>query len=208
MIPTEFVVDASIFVASALSEEPQHAGAFAFLEAAVQAQITRLAPAIIAAEVMGAIARRTGRPLLARRFFAVLRARPEFVVLPVDATLGDEAGEVAALQGIKGCDAIYVALARTRAIPLITLDREQQERAPDDVEVLAPEQALAKWWALKQNARPLSAIAYSQAAEGSHRPARRCEVRVNWLQGRTSRSPGCRVPEEHPQASRTATRPR
>jgi len=147
MTPAELVVDASVFVAAVLADEPSHSEAFAFLQTCAHREVTRLVPAIIAAEVKGPVTRRTGQPALARRLFAALRARPDFVVLPIDAAVGDEAGEIASLQGIKGCDSVYVAVARLLTIPLITLDREQRERAPEDVEVLTPEEALAKWFA-------------------------------------------------------------
>jgi predicted nucleic acid-binding protein len=146
MIPTELIVDASVLVAAAIAGEPKHPEALTFLHACVQENVRRLVPAIIAAEVRGPIARRTGRPALAGQFFATLRAHPDFVVISIDAVLGDEAGEVASLQGIKGCDAVYIALSRSHGIPLITLDNSQQDRAPADVEVFTPEQALAKWW--------------------------------------------------------------
>jgi predicted nucleic acid-binding protein len=68
------------------------------------------------------------------------------VLVPVDLLLADEAGEIAVLQGVKGADSIFLALARVLAVPLISLDREQRERAPADVEVFTPEEALAKWW--------------------------------------------------------------
>ncbi|MGE5601736.1 MAG: hypothetical protein ACM30E_01720 [Nitrososphaerales archaeon] len=50
-----------------------------------------------------------------------------------------------ALQAVKGSDSVFLALARTLAIPLVTLDREQLERAPADVEVFTSERALAEW---------------------------------------------------------------
>jgi predicted nucleic acid-binding protein len=40
---------------------------------------------------------------------------------------------------------VYLALARAIAVPLVTLDKEQQDRAPLDVEVLTAEQVLARW---------------------------------------------------------------
>ena len=49
---------------------------------------------------------------------------------------------VASSKRIRGCDAIYVALAQHLGIPLISLDREQRERAPEDVAVLTPAAAL------------------------------------------------------------------
>jgi len=146
MTPTELIIDASVFVAAILADEPHHKEAIGFLHRCASEGVSRMVPAIIAAEIMGPVSRRTARPVLARQFFMSLRARPDFVVLSIDQTIGDEAGEVASLQGIKGCDAVYIAIARLLGVPLITLDREQLERAPADVEAFTPEEALAKWW--------------------------------------------------------------
>lgn len=68
-------------------------------------------------------------------------------IIPVDVRLAEESGEIAILNGTKGSDSVFLALARVWSIPLITLDREQLERAPADVEAFTPEEALAKWWA-------------------------------------------------------------
>lgn len=74
------------------------------------------------------------------------RSLPNLTLVDVGATLAEASAEQALQQGLKGCDAVYVALARMISIPLITLDREQRERAPVDVEVFTPHEALAKWW--------------------------------------------------------------
>jgi predicted nucleic acid-binding protein len=64
--------------------------------------------------------------------------------VPVDDVLGDLAASLAAEYQIRGCDAVYVALARQRGVPLITLDHRQRERVPPDVVAWTPAQELAR----------------------------------------------------------------
>ncbi|MBE2201364.1 MAG: PIN domain-containing protein [Anaerolinea sp.] len=52
-----------------------------------------------------------------------------FRLFPVSASLAYKAAVIAATYQIRGCDAIYVALAETLDEELITLDRQQGERA-------------------------------------------------------------------------------
>ena len=65
---------------------------------------------------------------------------------PVDEALGALAAEIAAEQRIRGCDAVYVALAYAEQAVLITLDDQQRERAPSSVTARTPAQALAEWF--------------------------------------------------------------
>jgi len=64
----------------------------------------------------------------------------------VDAALGDLTAEIAAKQRIRGCDAVYVALAFVEQAVLVTLDGQQRERAPSGVTACSPAQALAEWF--------------------------------------------------------------
>lgn len=143
---TSIIADASVLVAAAIHTQPGHQYAIALLKRCTSSGMTLIEPAIVIPEIVGAMARLTGRPGLARQLMAAYRRRSDFTAVPVDAALSDRAGTIAALQRVKGCDAIYLALARELALPLVTLDREQRERAPEDVEVLTPEEALAEWF--------------------------------------------------------------
>lgn len=111
----------------------------------VQDQATIAVPAILIPELMSAL-QRNKYPLPRIRQLVLAYRNPRLMIFPVDLQLADEAGEIAMLQGIKGSDSIFLALARVLTIPLISLDREQQERTPADVEVFTPGQALDEWW--------------------------------------------------------------
>ena len=143
---TSIVVDASVLVATAIPDEAGHGSALALVDRCIREHMPFIEPAIMIPEVLGAVTRMTGRPRLAHRLLAAYRSRADFSVLPVEVAVAESAGDIASLQRVKGCDAIYLALARELALPLVTLDREQRERAPEDVEVLTPEEALAEWF--------------------------------------------------------------
>lgn len=146
MSPHKIILDASVMVAAVTMREIGHAPAKAFMEACTAHSLPILIPAIALAEFSGALSR-TGRSVQkTRRFLAVYRSQADFAVAPVEVALGEDAAAIALLQHIKGCDAIYLAVARELGLPLVTLDREQRERAPEDVEVLTPEEALAAWF--------------------------------------------------------------
>ena len=138
-----YVVDASVHVADARPQEPNHPQAHELLrQIAARGQAVYL-PVIVLAEVAAAISRGTGEPALARRWTAALRRVPHFHPVPVDETLADRAADVSARYQIRGCDAVYIALAQQLGATLVTLDRQQQERVPPDLVARTPAEELA-----------------------------------------------------------------
>jgi len=138
-----FVVDASVHIADMRPSEPRHPEARAFLDHVRQTGEAVYCPIIVLPEVAAGIARGTGRPGLARWLTGLLQRIPNFTFIPVDEPLGGLAAEIAAAHQIRGCDAIYVALAQQLGAPLVTLDGEQRQRAPAVVVAQTPAAALA-----------------------------------------------------------------
>ena len=138
-----FVVDASVHIADMRPSEPHHREARAFLDFARQTGEEVYGPIIVLAEVAAGIARGTGRPALARWLTGLLQRIPNFTFIPVDAPLGGLAAEIAATHQIRGCDAVYIALAQQLGAPLVTLDSEQRQRAPAAIVAQTPAAALA-----------------------------------------------------------------
>lgn len=68
---------------------------------------------------------------------------PHVQLVTLDDALIDEAAEIAADRALKGADAVYVAVARRHRAILVTLDREQRERAAALVAVMTPTAALS-----------------------------------------------------------------
>jgi predicted nucleic acid-binding protein len=64
-------------------------------------------------------------------------------LIPLDDALIDTAAELAADYALRGADAVYVAVARRHNCTLVSLDREQCERAAAIVATRTPAQALA-----------------------------------------------------------------
>jgi predicted nucleic acid-binding protein len=64
--------------------------------------------------------------------------------LTLEDQLIDAAAELAADEALRGADASYVAVALEQRCVLVTLDREQRERAARRVRTLTPAEALAE----------------------------------------------------------------
>ena len=142
-----YVVDASVHVADARPQEPYHTEARALMANIAAKGFCVYLPEIVLAEVAAAISRGTGRAQVAQRLATVLRRVPHFQYVPVDAALGDHAAQISARYQIRGCDAVYVALALERSATLITLDRQQRERVPADLIARTPaEELTARGW--------------------------------------------------------------
>ncbi len=137
-----FVVDASVHIADMRPSEPHHPAARAFMDSVRSSGMPVYGPIIVLAEIAGGLARGTGRPDLARRQIGLLHRHPNFVFVPVDETLGELAAETAATYQIRGCDALYVALAQQLDVTLVTLDAEQRQRGLAVVTTQTPEAAL------------------------------------------------------------------
>jgi predicted nucleic acid-binding protein len=66
-------------------------------------------------------------------------ARSEVIeLIPVTLAVAERAALIAAEHRIRGCDAVYVALAEQLSDALVTLDRQQLERGAAVVPVRAP----------------------------------------------------------------------
>ena len=123
------VVDASVYVALINAHEKDHASSWAWFEQAKAAQEPVVAPVILLAEVAAALGRGVGDPALAHRVVQQLKGSGVIELAPVTMAGTARAAAIAADRGIRGCDAVYVALADQLGEPLVTLDRQQLERA-------------------------------------------------------------------------------
>ena len=141
-----YVIDASVHIADARPQEPHHAEARALLAQVAAEDLPVLLPEIVLAEIAAGISRGTGQIALAQRLTGALRRVPQFQFVPVEHTLGSLAAEIAARSQIRGCDAVYVALAQQRGAVLITLDRQQRERVPPHIVARSPAEELMISW--------------------------------------------------------------
>lgn len=141
-LPERLVLDASVLVAAMRPGEMRHLPARSMLEALGQMRWSLYVPVIGLAEVAAAISRATGSTARADREVALVRQLPGLSLVAVDMALGERAASVASSYRIRGCDAVYVALAQILDAGLVTLDREQQERSPFGLSAFGPEEIL------------------------------------------------------------------
>ncbi len=139
--PPLSVVDASVWVSALVSSDVHHAASRAWLEREDEAAGVLVAPALLLPEVASAVSRATRSPLLGRRAIRSLLAVPALRVVPLDGALAELAARLAADHGLRGADAVYVAVAKQLSLPLVTWDREQARRAARVVHAGAPRNA-------------------------------------------------------------------
>ncbi len=138
-----YVIDASVFVADALPPQLFHADANRLLTLLTARRSVLYVPIIALVEIAAAITRGLDDPHLAREAVKMYGEWPGVRIVIVDESLGNLATEVAAAYRIRGCDAVYVALAQMKHAVLITLDGQQRERAPIQVRARTPAGELA-----------------------------------------------------------------
>jgi len=122
------IIDASVYVALINAHETDHVTSWTWFEKAQAAQEPIVAPVILLAEVAAALSRGVGDPALARRVVRQLQQSRLIDLIPVTPKLAAEAAAIAADHQIRGCDAIYVALAQQMNDYLMTLDQQQRVR--------------------------------------------------------------------------------
>jgi predicted nucleic acid-binding protein len=132
------VVDASVWVSAFLPADAHHAVALHFLRRTVERGDATVLPNLALAEIGGAIARRTGDPALAAGALALIRRLPLLTIHAVDEGLGEAAARLAVSTGLRGADAVYVALAASSDAPLVTFDREIIDQAGAGARVVMP----------------------------------------------------------------------
>jgi predicted nucleic acid-binding protein len=132
------VIDASVYIALVNAHEQEHSSSWAWFEQARAADESIVAPVILLSEVAAALSRGVGDPALAQRVVRQL-ARSEVIdLIPVTLAMAELAAVIAADHRIRGCDAVYVALADHLSETLVTLDQQQLERGAALVTVRAP----------------------------------------------------------------------
>lgn len=131
------IIDASVCAAIFLEGDRFNKKAQRFLGKLVEQDETLRVPAIVFAEVAGAIRRRTGKPRLASGAVAKMLSLG-LESREVDESSARAAADVAARLGVRGAGAFYIALAKECGDTLYTFDDEQKSRASNEVEACSP----------------------------------------------------------------------
>lgn len=134
-----FVVDASVWVSMLVPKDETHRRSRKWVQETVNEGIVFVEPSLLLIEIAAAISRRTRRSDLGLRAVRQIGAIPNIRFVYLDESATRAASEFAATFRLRGADAIYASLAYTLAIPLITWDTEQLDRAADVVAARFPD---------------------------------------------------------------------
>jgi predicted nucleic acid-binding protein len=132
------VIDTSAYVSWAIATDANHYAAQAWIGQALRRRESIAAPWILAAEVASAVTRNTGDITLAVQVVHTLTSAGLVHLVPVGPVLAQQAAMIAAQFRIRGCDAIFVALAASTGETLVTFDKQQATRAAAVVAVHQP----------------------------------------------------------------------
>jgi predicted nucleic acid-binding protein len=138
-----WTLDTSVYVRASDPNDPNQATCQALIDALEDQSAPIIVPRLLLAEVAGALRRLTRDPIRARLAIDTLRSMPHIQLIPLDDALIDTATEIAADYALRGADAVYVAVARRHGCTLVSLDREQRDRARAIVTTRTPAEALA-----------------------------------------------------------------
>lgn len=134
------VLDANVWVAMLLNEEPRHDESESWLHAWMGAERGLKVPSLFVVEVGSAIARRRKQPAEGMNAIHDIRREPTVDIVLPSFGLWEAAAERAAQLLIRGADAVYVAMAEELRLPLVTWDQEILDRASDVIDVRTPDQ--------------------------------------------------------------------
>jgi predicted nucleic acid-binding protein len=132
------VIDASVCVALVNAHEQDYARSWTWLERAKGEREVIIAPVMLMAEVAAALSRGVGDPALAHRVVQQLQHGGAIQLVAVTLPLAQRAAAIAADYQIRGCDAVYVALADQLDDCLVALDQKQLKRCAAIVEAREP----------------------------------------------------------------------
>lgn len=132
------ILDASVCIALFKVDEAEHEACRAWMEQAKRGGEAVLAPVILLAEVASGLSRGLGDAALADGVVSLLQSGSLVRLFPISEALAASAASIASARRIRGCDAIYVALAGQLGEPLVSLDHQQLSRAAGLVEVMSP----------------------------------------------------------------------
>ncbi|MDQ3929913.1 MAG: type II toxin-antitoxin system VapC family toxin [Chloroflexota bacterium] len=138
--PVGVVLDASVWVSSELLTDSNHFVASAWINRHLEAHGYFVEPVWLLAEVAAAISRQAG-PQHANNTIALLARlyrQQTMRFLPMSPALMNDTVAIARDYGIRAGDAVYVALARQLAIPLVSFDRDHLTRVNSIITVIKP----------------------------------------------------------------------
>lgn len=132
------VVDASVYVAMHQAADRHHSRCLEWFERCLSHRIPLAAPYLLVAEASGAVRRLTGDQTQASLLAEKLLSTSVIELFALDERRARMAAAVSAEAGVRGADAVYLALAQELRAALVTMDRQQLERGSPVARVERP----------------------------------------------------------------------
>ncbi|HWQ19047.1 MAG TPA: PIN domain-containing protein [Methanotrichaceae archaeon] len=130
------VVDASVFLAAARSDDENYAASRSFLRNAQSAGM--MCPSLILPECAAVVAAQTGDEKLAGDLATIIEGFPGVQIVPLDQNMARRAAKMASDHRLRASDAVYAALAESFKAVLITWDTEMLQRCLAAVRTMEP----------------------------------------------------------------------
>jgi predicted nucleic acid-binding protein len=131
-----YVLDASFIISAVLATQPLHNESKNFLDKIKRDNLLVFESEIVLPEIASALTRITNQHEEAIQFRREFRNIPNFYFISIDSYLSNIAVGYSAKLKLKGADSIYVALAYERGATLVTLDKQQYNKAKDFINVI------------------------------------------------------------------------
>ncbi|PKP60785.1 MAG: hypothetical protein CVT88_02055 [Candidatus Altiarchaeales archaeon HGW-Altiarchaeales-1] len=138
-----YCLDASVVVNAFMADEEGYEYSRKLLEKIRSKNIQIVVPQIILPEISAAIARKKDDENLAISLVKAFVKIPDIKLIHIDENLAMFAAEIAAKYRTRGADSLYIAVALTHKVTLITLDKEQKDRGNKILKVITPKEELS-----------------------------------------------------------------
>lgn len=132
------VVDTSVWISWLLPTDLNHASAHNWISRYVHAGGLLLSPSMLVIETASGISRATNQSAVGAQAARQIYTLSFVQVAPLDQNLVNETADIAATYKLRGADAIFVALAKREAVPLVSFDHEQLTRPTAIIATIRP----------------------------------------------------------------------
>lgn len=135
-------IDTSVWIAGLVSGDAHHAATQQWF-ARFELQETRISvPSLFLAEVAGVLSRTGATDAFVVTVIADIGESEQFDIYPVSIELALASANIARSARIRGSDAVFLALAQSLDVPLVTWDRQQRERGRIICRTMTPVEAM------------------------------------------------------------------
>jgi predicted nucleic acid-binding protein len=133
------VIDASVWVSAIMNTDSNHAASQLWVDTFTDAGGEIVAPALLKVEVAAAVTRRTGQPSIAKQSAVNLDNLNFITLTPMEDEVIEASMNLAADLSLRAGDAIYIAIAHKRGLPIVSWDNQQLQRAASLVTAYTPD---------------------------------------------------------------------